>query len=71
MTYEAVVSRIHHEPDEITTKEEGKLCVWSAFHHSGPLEKLLLGYPQPNGHYYLYVVFNDQDKVVRVELTEA
>ena len=71
MTYEVVIERVHHEPDEIRNNDDGtKLCSWSAMYHYGTIEKLL-GYPQANGHYWLNVYFDSQGKVVRVELDEG
>ena len=70
MTYQEAISLVHHDPDKVEITNEGKLCAWSAFYHYGPLERIL-GHPQANGHRWLYIVFDDQDKVVRVEFTEA
>ena len=71
MTYDVVIARVHHEPDEIRNNDNGtKVCIWSAMYHYGTLERLL-GYAIEYGQYYLVVEFDSQGKVVRVELTEA
>ena len=65
MTRAEVVERIGHQPDQVSVSGNETKCVWSTAFRNGSFSNFF-GLARENGHYWLQVIFDAEDRVIRV-----
>jgi hypothetical protein len=64
MTREEVIKLIGHQPDQIDEQDNEIILRWSAIFHQGKLTNVIDRY-DGMGYYWVIIVFDKQNKVIR------